>query len=211
GSVGILAACGGEHVNLCRQRRGTVDRYNGLPIQKEPLSCTTAGLAALVGTSVKLVTACGDSPDGPALTTPNRSTPCSAPSIWAAISLTPHGPTATAAANRSSEKSSAPTPARNFTWPRKFRPKIANGPAAVISCSTIAIPQTTSKSTSTRFSPILASKNSTSSSFIPGKTAGSTTNASRAPWKSCAAAAKPKPSASVSIVGSHATAFAPCS
>src|SRR5229473_4495649 len=72
--------------------------------KRSPLSCNIAASAAPDGTSVKLVTACGDSPVGPAPTTPNRSTPSSAPSISAAISLTPRGPTATAAASRSSEK-----------------------------------------------------------------------------------------------------------
>src|SRR6266705_2625156 len=186
-------------------------RYNGPHFKRSPCSCNTAASAAPDGTSVKLVTACGDSPAGPAPTTPNRSTPCSAPWISAAISLTPRGLTAKAAANRSSEKFCAPTRARDFTSPRKFRPKILSGPAAVISPSTIAIRRTTSKSTSTKASPISASKNSTSSNFILGKIAGSTTNASRAWWKSCAPAAKPKPWASASIAGSPATAFAPCS
>src|SRR5229473_8365503 len=107
--------------------------------KRSPLSCNIAASAAPDGTSVKLVTACGDSPVGPAPTTPNRSTPSSAPSISAAISLTPRGPTATAAASRSSQKFFVPTPPKNFTSPRKFRPKIANGPAAAISPSTTAI------------------------------------------------------------------------
>src|SRR6266852_7629194 len=110
------------------------------PPLQESTPCTIASSAAPDGTSAKLVTACGDSPAGPAPTTPNRSTPCSAPSISAAISLTLRGPTAKAAASRFSEKFFAPTktqptPARtrNFTWPRKFRPKIFSGPAAAIS------------------------------------------------------------------------------
>src|SRR5713226_2316518 len=77
--------------------------------KRSPLSCNIAASAAPDGTSVKLVTACGDSPVGPAPTTPNRSTPSSAPSISAAISLTPRGPTATAAASRSSQKFFVPT------------------------------------------------------------------------------------------------------
>src|SRR5260370_4863155 len=95
------------------------------PLQ-ESTPCTIASSAGPDGTSVKLVTACGDSPAGPAPTTPNRSTPCSAPSISAAISSTLPGPTAKAAANRSSEKSCAPTPARNFSSPRKIPPKTSN-------------------------------------------------------------------------------------
>src|SRR5260370_10970817 len=93
------------------------------PPLQESTPCTIASSAAPDGMSVKLVTACGDSPAGPALTTPNRSTPCRAPSISAPISLTPHGPTAKGAARRFSEKFSAPTPARDFTSPRKFRPR----------------------------------------------------------------------------------------
>src|SRR6266852_6056027 len=177
---------------------------------QESTSCTIASSAAPDGTSVKLATACGDSPAGPAPTTPNRSTPSSAPSILAAISLTLRGLTAKDAANRSSEKFSAPTLERNSTSPQKFRPRTANGPAAAILRWTIVIRRTTSKRTSTKASPISASKNSISSSFILGKTAGSTTTASRARWKSCAPAAKPKPSASALIVGNLATAFAPC-
>src|SRR5438477_11337957 len=77
--------------------------------KRSSCSCAIANSAAPDGTSVKLVTACGDSPAGPAPTTPNPSTPSSAPSILAAISLTPRGPTATAAANKSSEKFCATT------------------------------------------------------------------------------------------------------
>src|SRR5216683_3341642 len=193
-----------------RARNTGTPRIMCAPLQ-ESTSCTIASLAGPDGTSVKLVTACGDSPAGPVPTTPNRSTPCSALSISAAISLTLRGPTAKAAANRSSEKFCATTPARNSTSQRKFRPRTANGPAAAISPSMIAIRRTTSKRMSTKASPISASKNSTSSSFTLGKTAGSTTSASRAPWKSCARPAKRKPSASASIAGSRTTAFAPCS
>src|SRR6202158_5822741 len=120
------------------------------PPLQESTPCTIASLAAPDGTLVKLVTACGDSQAGAAPTMLNRSTPCSAPSISAAIFLTPRGPTAKAAANKSSEKSCAPTPEKNFTSPRKFRPKTSNGPAAAISPLTIAIRRTTSKPTSTR-------------------------------------------------------------
>src|SRR5438309_5639174 len=77
--------------------------------QRSSCSCAIASSAAPDGTSVKLVTACGDSPAGPAPTTPNRSTLSSAPSISAAISSTLPGPTAPAAASKSSEKFSAPT------------------------------------------------------------------------------------------------------
>src|SRR5882724_8856458 len=129
------------------------------PPLQESTPCTIASSAAPDGTSVKLVTACGDSPAGPAPTTPNRLTPCSAPWISAAISLTPRGLTAPAAANKSSAKFSAPTPEKNFTSPQKFRPKTKSGPAAAISLLTIAIRPITSKSTSTRVSPIWASKN----------------------------------------------------
>src|SRR6266567_2969896 len=130
--------------------------------------CIIARLAAPDGMSAKLVTACGDSPAGPAPMTLSRSTPCSAPWISAAISSTLRGPTAKAAANRSLEKFSAPTPARGFTSPQKFRLKILSGPAAAISRWTIAIRRTTSRNTSTKVSPTSASKNSTSSSFTLG-------------------------------------------
>ena len=188
----------------------TTPRIMCAPLQ-ESTRCAIASSAAPDGTLVKLVTACGASPAGPAPTTPNRSMPCSAPWISAAIFLIPRGLTVPATANKFSEKFSAPTPEKNFTWPQKFRPKIRSGQAAAISPSTIAFRRTTSKSTSTKVSPISASKNSTSFSFTLGKTVGSPTNASRARWKSCARPAKRKPSASASIAGSRATAFAPCS
>src|SRR5260370_5537906 len=57
------------------------------PLQ-ESTPCTIASSAGPDGTSVKLVTACGDSPAGPAPTTPHPSPPRSAPSISAAISST---------------------------------------------------------------------------------------------------------------------------
>src|SRR5258708_13104751 len=201
-----------------RARNSATPRIMCAPLQ-ESTPCAIASSAAPDGTSVKLVTACGDSLAGPAPTMLNRSTPSSAPSISAAISLTPRGPTVTVAASRSSEKFCAPirtipvsaVRTRNSTSPRKFRPKTANGPAAAISPSTIAIPPTTSKNTSTKASLISASKNSTSSSFTLGKIAGSPMNASRARWKSCARPAKPKPSASALIAGNRTTAFAPCS
>jgi len=50
-----------------------------------------------------------DLPAGPGPTTPNRSTPCNAPSISAAISSTPRGPTARPQRAESSEKFCAPT------------------------------------------------------------------------------------------------------
>src|SRR5258708_6015232 len=100
-------------------RNAGTPRIMCAPLQ-ESTSCTIASSAAPDGMSVKLVTACGDSPAGPAPMTPNRSTPCSAPSISAAIFLTPRGLTAMAAANRSSGKFCAPTPAKNTTSTRKF-------------------------------------------------------------------------------------------
>src|SRR5260370_27589238 len=100
------------------------------PLLQESTPCAIASSAAPDGTSVKLVTACGDSPAGPAPTTLNHSTPSSAPSISAAISLTLPRPTATAAANKSSGKVFAPTKiiplslgrTRKSTSPPKIRP-----------------------------------------------------------------------------------------
>src|SRR6266852_111525 len=79
------------------------------PQLQESTPCTIASSAAPDGMSAKSDTACGDSPAGPAPTTRNRSRPCSAPSISVAISLTPPGPTAPAAASRSSEEFCEPT------------------------------------------------------------------------------------------------------
>jgi len=97
--------------------------------------------------SVKLDTACGDSP---ADTAPTRRTldASSVPSISAAFLLTPRGPTATAAANRSSESSARQQnnsavggpDKKLYVATKKFRPKTANGPGAAISLSTIAFP-----------------------------------------------------------------------
>src|SRR5260370_2336553 len=72
--------------------------------KRSSISCNTAALAAPDGMSAKLVTVCGDSPAGPAPTTPNRSTPCNAPSISPAIFSTRLGPSAKPAPNRSSHK-----------------------------------------------------------------------------------------------------------
>src|SRR5216683_3559761 len=101
-------------------RNAATPRIMCAPLQ-ESTPCTIASSAAPDGTSVKLVTACGDSPAGAARTTPNRSKPSSAPWISAAISLTPRGPTAPATASRSSGKFCAPALAKDSTSPRKFR------------------------------------------------------------------------------------------
>src|SRR5258708_36208556 len=95
-------------------RNTATPRIMCAPLQ-ESTPCAIPSSAAPDGTSVKLVTACGDSPAGPATTTPNRATRCSAPSISAATSLKPPGPMAMAAANKSSGKVFAATPAKNST------------------------------------------------------------------------------------------------
>src|SRR5882724_5335787 len=162
--------------------------------------------------------ACGAWPAGPAPTTTNRSRPSSAPSISAAISSIPPGPTATATASSFSEKSCAPTKiippladrTKNFTLPRKSRPKIFAGPRARNILSTIPIRRTISSSTWIRASKISASKRSISSSCTLGRTAGSRTNVSCAPRKNFAAAEKFAPSDSASTAGNPPTAFAPC-
>src|SRR6266446_5188517 len=69
-------------------RNTATPRIMCAPLQ-ESTPCAIATSAAPDGTSVKLVTACGDWLAGPAPTTPNPTTLCSAPSISAAISLTP--------------------------------------------------------------------------------------------------------------------------
>src|SRR5215472_13152549 len=72
--------------------------YNVPSTSRRSFSCAIAALAAPDGTSARLVMACGAWRVGPALTTESRSTRCSAPSISAAISSTPRGPTARATA-----------------------------------------------------------------------------------------------------------------
>src|SRR5258708_18808942 len=69
------------------------------PRLQESTPCAIASSAAPDGMSVKWVTACGDSPAGPAPTTPSRSTPSSAPSLSPAISFTPPGRSAPAPAD----------------------------------------------------------------------------------------------------------------